>query len=376
MRVLLAVDKFKGTLTAAEVSAHLATPIARAGIKVESTPLADGGDGTVDAVISAGFTEQRSEVTGPLGQAITARWAVHGATAVVESAEASGLAVMIGRGRQPNVDTARNASSIGTGELIAAAVAAGARTVVLGVGGSATTDGGLGLLMGLGAVVCDADGRRIESPHGVLGRAAAVDLELARRRLDGVRLVVAGDVENPLTGKRGAAAVFGPQKGADDDLVAQLDAELENLAELLDPMGAVRDVPGAGAAGGMGFAALLLGAQLVSGADYILDLTGFDDALSRADAVITGEGRFDTQTLEGKGPAVVMERARTAGIPVFAVCGSADPDVSREALAGLFQLTERAPVEQAMSDPGTVLEAVGAEAARAITCRRRRSSCG
>lgn len=370
MRALIAVDKFKGTLTAAQVTDHLRPALEEAGIRVDATPLADGGDGTLEAAQAAGFSLHEVPVTGPLGGTVRSRWALRGERAIIEMAEASGLALMQRQGGTVEPATARAATSVGTGELIAHAVKAGARSIVLGLGGSATTDGGIGMLMGLGAVVHDVRGQRVDDPRGALSRAAAVDLSPALRLLDGVELTVACDVDNPLTGPRGAAAVFGPQKGADTRTVQDLDAQ---LAEFAQTVGAVEtaELAGAGAAGGMGFAALLLGAQMESGADLVLDLTGFDSALAEADVVITGEGRFDVQTLSGKGPAVVIERARQAGLPVFLVCGSADSDVPRAGLAGLFQLTDKAPVEQAMSDPGPVLTAVADDLAAAVLSRLR-----
>lgn len=371
MRALIAVDKFKGTLTAAEVTDHLRPVLESAGVTVDATPLADGGDGTLEAAQAAGFSLRAAEVTGPLGGTVSARWALRGTRAIIEMAEASGLALLQRQGGTVEPAAARNATSMGTGELIGHAVAAGARSIVLGLGGSANTDGGIGMLMGLGAVVHDARGQRVRDPRGALAHAATVDLSTPLRLLDGVELTMACDVDNPLTGPRGAAAVFGPQKGADAQAVEDLDSQLREFAHKLgDADTAAR--AGAGAAGGTGFAALLLGARMESGADLILDLTGFDAALAQADVVITGEGRFDVQTLSGKGPAVVIERAQRADLPVFVVCGSADSEVSHAGLAGLFQLTDKAPVEQAMSDPGPVLTAVADDLAEAVLSFRYR----
>lgn len=370
MRALIAVDKFKGTLTAAQVTDHLRPVLEGAGIRVDATPLADGGDGTLEAARAAGFSLHEAPVTGPLGGTVTAQWALRGEQAIIEMAEASGLALLQRQGGSVDPASARAATSVGTGELIAHAVKAGARSIVLGLGGSATTDGGLGMLMGLGAVVFDAHGQRVDDPRGALGRATEVDMSGPLQLLDGIELTVACDVDNPLTGERGAAAVFGPQKGADEQTVEELDVQLAEFARLLKAQDTA-GLAGAGAAGGMGFAALVLGARMESGADLVLDLTGFDKALAEADVVITGEGRFDVQTLSGKGPAVVIDRAHRADLPVFVVCGSADPDVPREGLAGLFQLTDKAPVEQAMSAPGPVLTAVAGDLAAAVlSCLR------
>lgn len=366
MRILIAADKFKGTLTAAQVAGHLSGPLSAAGHAVDCVPIADGGDGTVAAAVAAGLSAQGAEATGPLGAPVTAHWARSGATAVIELAEASGLALV----SESTATTALRASSTGTGELIRAALEAGCTRIVVGVGGSACTDGGAGLLQALGAELTAADGAGLQPGGGALPSLATADLEPARALLaaHGARLVLASDVDNPLLGSAGAAAVYGPQKGAGPAEVAALDAGLARLADLLDPAGELRGRPGAGASGGVGFALLTLGAEQVSGASYVMDLAGFDAALRQAELVVTGEGRFDAQTLSGKGPGAVVRAARAAGIPVWMVCGGSEVSAAQARAAGLsgvLALTDEAPLAAALADPGPLL----AGAARRLAAR-------
>lgn len=231
VRVLIAADKFKGSLTAVQVADHVTAGIRRArpGAVVAALPVADGGEGTVDAALAAGFEERRVEVTGPLGIPVTARFALRQGTAVVEMAQASGLARLPAGTFAP-----LTATSHGTGELIAAALDAGARTIVLGVGGSACTDGGAGMLTALGAALLDADGDPVAQGGGPLRELVSADLSGLDGRLRSVEIVLASDVDNPLTGPKGAAAVYGPQKGADPADVEALDAALEHFALTLE----------------------------------------------------------------------------------------------------------------------------------------------
>lgn len=368
MRILLACDKFKGTLTSPEVHARLAPALSAAGHTVDSVPIADGGDGTVDAAVYAGFTRHTAEVTGPLGTTVTAVWAESSGTAVIEMAQASGLAlVSADSGSDPGADTALTATSAGTGELIATALDAGCTEIVLGVGGSATTDGGAGMLTALGVRLLDEAGDPIP-PGGVgLERLARVDTTGLHPGLrEGTaHVILASDVENPLIGPRGAAAVYGPQKGAGPAEVVRLDRALERFAALV-PDGAHHAArTGSGAAGGMGFGAFaLLGAASVPGADYVLDLVGFGRALGTAEVVVTGEGRFDEQTLSGKGPGAVIAAARDAGLPAHVVCGSSEipaDQASALGLAGIHSLTDLAPIADCLADPGPLLERLAAE---------------
>lgn len=332
--MLCAPNAFKGTLTAQAAAAAMAAGVRAAGAEAVEVPVADGGDGTLDVLLAAAGPSGRlteHEVTGPLGASVRARlgW-LDDTTAVVEMAEAAGLR-LLGDGRPD----ALAATSRGAGELITAALEGGARRVVVGVGGSATTDGGMGMLEALGARFLDASGAELLPGGGALTRLERVDLGGLEPRLRGATLSVAADVRNPLSGPDGAAYVFAPQKGATESEVAVLDAGLTRLAAVAErDLGAagLADRPGTGAAGGAAFALALLGAELVAGAALVCDLVGLDAALPGCALVLTGEGRLDAQTSFGKAPAEVAERARRAGVPCAVIAGSVlDP------LGGLFQ---------------------------------------
>ncbi|MER7703186.1 glycerate kinase [Kitasatospora sp. NPDC097605] len=319
--VVVAPDKFKGTLEAAEAAARIAAGIRRAvpGVEVRELPVADGGEGTLAAALAAGFARVPAEVDGPTGLPVDGAFAVRGDTAVVELAQAAGLARLPGGRPAPLV-----AGTYGVGQLIGRALGGGARRIVLGLGGSASTDGGAGLLQALGVSLLDGDGAELPSGGAALRRLARIDPGPLARTLEGVEVIVACDVDNPLLGPRGAAAVYGPQKGASGEDLAVLE---EGLTRFADVVGAavgrdVRDAPGAGAAGGVGFAALaLLGATVRPGIDFLLDLLGFEQAVRGARLVVTGEGCLDAQTLHGKAPAGVAAAAVAAGVPVAAVAG-------------------------------------------------------
>lgn len=286
-------------------------------------PVADGGDGTLGVLIAAHPATARVDVVdvrGPAGRRRRARlgWLDPG-TAVVEMAEAVGLR-LLGRRRDP-----MGASSHGAGQLIAAALERGATRIIVGVGGSASTDAGAGILAALGARVLDGAGRVLPPGGGSLAQVAGVDLSGLDQRLRRCRVEVAVDVRSPLYGAAGAARVFAPQKGADEAQVAMLDAGLRRFAAVLERATGRADLasePGAGAAGGAAFGLAALGAVLVGGASLICDEVGLDAALAGADLVLTGEGRLDSQTRAGKAPAEVALRARRAGVPCVAVCGS------------------------------------------------------
>lgn len=369
-RVLIAADKFKGSLTAVQVAEHVAAGLraVRPDLAVESLPVADGGDGTVDAAVAHGFERREVRVTGPLGRPVTAAYALGGATAVVEMAEASGL------GHLPaGVFAPLTATTYGTGELLRAALDAGARRIVLGVGGSATNDGGAGMLAALGARFAGADGAPVAPGGGPLGGLAAADLSGLDARLAETEVVLAGDVDNPLTGPRGAAAVYGPQKGATEAEVATLDAALAHFARVLEGTVGPRAAeyarsPGAGAAGGVGFGALVgLGAAFRPGIDVMLDVLGFAEALQRADLVITGEGSLDGQTLHGKAPVGVAQAARARGIEVVAVCGRLELGRGELTAAGIrraYALTDLEPdPARCMAEAGPLLERVARQLA-------------
>lgn len=374
MRVVVAPDKFRGTLEAAEVADALAAGLlsARPDLDVRCCPVADGGEGTLAAALANGWQAVTVPVTGPLGERHTAAFArgeLDGApAALVELAAASGLPLLpIDPSGRPVTDPLR-ATSAGTGDLIRAALDAGCATIVLGIGGSACTDGGAGLLGALGAEFLDADGAPVPPGGGGLGILAAVDLSGIDPRIARTRFVVACDVDNPLTGPRGSAAVFAPQKGATAAQVALLDANLGRLVDVLAGAlgpaardGAVR--PGAGAAGGVGYAAMtVLGAEPRPGIDVVLELVGLDALIAGANLVITGEGSLDAQSLGGKTPIGVARTAAAHGVPVMVVSGRCmlTPDAVRGAgfVAGLA-LADIDPV-RCFTDTAAMLTELGA----------------
>jgi glycerate kinase len=362
--ILFAPDSFKGSLTSVQVATALATGWSR-GRPDDTTwlcPLADGGEGTLEAIAAAGgWRWQSADVHDPLGRPITARWLLveDGSRAVIEMAEASGLSRVA-----PGERDAIAATSIGTGEAIRAALDAGVRSIMLGIGGSATTDGGAGLLRGLGAAA-DRD-----SP--------AADLGGLEPRLAGVDIAVACDVTNPLLGPLGAAAVYGPQKGATAAEVVELDRRLARFADVLEAAAGVevRDEPGAGAAGGVGFALLAIGPRcrsfaLQPGVELLMGATGFDVRLADADLVVTGEGRVDAQTAYGKTALGVARRAGEAGVPCIAVGGGVEI-AGIEALAAIgtvaVPVMERPEtVEAAMASGTAPLERCGERLARLVS---------
>jgi glycerate 2-kinase len=360
VHVLVAPDKFKGTLTASEVAARVTAGIAAVApeVPVREVPVADGGDGTVDAALAAGFTRVPVRAQGPVGKPVDTAFALRDGVAVVEMADVSGLRLLPRDGL-----AALEASSYGTGEVIAAALDHGCHTVLLGIGGSASTDGGAGLLTALGARLVDADGAELALGGAALARLARLELDGLHPKLASTAVVVASDVDNPLLGPNGAAAVYGPQKGADPDDVALLDAALAHWADVLDAATgtALRDRPGAGAAGGVGYGALAaLGAELKPGIDMVLELVGFADALPGARLVVTGEGSLDEQTLSGKAPAGVAAAAVAAGIPVVTVSGRLALRPEQLAAAGVKQAYALTDIEQdlarCLAEPGPLLE--------------------
>jgi glycerate kinase len=367
-RVLLAPDKFKGTLTAAQVAGHLETGLRSVLADVETVvvPVADGGDGTLAAAEAAGFTLVPLTASGPTGMPCPSRWGRRGTEAVVELAEVSGLAQLPGGRLQPLTATSR-----GTGELIGAALDAGATRIVVGIGGSACTDGGVGLLQALGARVTSRSGFEVGPGGAGLQEAHRLDLAGLHPGLASAELVVACDVDNPLTGARGAAAVYGPQKGAGPGDVELLDSALARWADLVAAATGTdrRATPGAGAAGGVGFALLsVLGARTRPGAELVFELTGLADAVSTADLVVTGEGSLDAQTLHGKAPAAVAALARDKGIRSVAVAGQvllSPAELAGAGFAAAYALVDEALTRQeAMDAPGPLLERIGARIAR------------
>ena len=366
--VVVACDKFKGSLTARGVIEAITAGVAdaRPGTDVRPVVVADGGEGTLEAALAAGYRRVPVTVSGPTGERVASAYAERDGVAVVEMADACGL------GRLPGgVPAPMTASSRGLGEVVLAALDAGVREIVLGIGGSASTDGGAGMLTALGARLLDATGAPVGRGGGGLGDLAAVDLHGMHPRLAEASVTVACDVDNPLLGARGAAVVFGPQKGADAAQVAELDA---NLARLADIVGAQRGHehaprPGAGAAGGVGWAALaVLGAGMRAGIELVLDLAGFDAVLDGARLVITGEGTLDEQSLLGKAPVGVARAARRAGVPVVAVCGRSLLTPAEAAEVGIEAVYSLADLEPdpavSMREAAPLLRRLAARVAR------------
>jgi glycerate kinase len=362
-RVVVAPDKFKGSLTAAAVAARVAAGLARAGFagEIEALPVADGGDGTVAAAVSAGFRRVELGVRGPVGKNVTASYALLGDTAVIEAAQACGLTLLAPDSLAPLTATSR-----GVGELILTASRMGAKRIVLGVGGVATTDGGAGLLQALGARLTDDKGRELPPGGAALARLAALDLSRLRD-LGGAEILLASDVDNPLLGPAGAATVYGPQKGASAAEVRLLEAGLRRWADVTEAAAgrpaAFRDAPGAGAAGGIGFAALLfLGARMRPGIELLLELASFGARLDRARLVITGEGSLDRQTLHGKAPVGVARAAAAhrPAVPVVAVAGrcTLTPDELRAVgIARAYALSDLEPdVGRSIANAGPLVE--------------------
>jgi glycerate kinase len=363
MRILIAPDKFKGSLTAVEAAAAIAEGALRVYPDAVTTqfPVADGGEGTLEAAVAAGYEERLNAVVGPILAPIGAAWALRkdksgATTAVIETAQASGLAHM-----EPTPENSLRAHSYGCGQLIAAALDAGATEIVLGVGGSAMTDGGSGALRALGLKPLDAAGNVVPLGGGSLADAVSLDVTELDPRLTAVRFRIAVDVQSPLYGTTGAAHVFGRQKGADDDAIEKLDAGLRNWASLLrEATGRDVNVPGAGAAGG--FPASFLAftqATLEGGFALVAALTGLAEKLADADLVITGEGSMDSQSLTGKAPIALAEAARERGIPVVAVAGRilvTPEELAEHGVVAAAQLLDVAPSPQeAMSDAGKYL---------------------
>ncbi|AFU01208.1 glycerate kinase [Nocardia brasiliensis] len=364
---VLAPDKFKGSLTAPEVAAHLATGLRRVrpDLPLVTMPVADGGDGTVDAVVESGFVRFQTSVTGPLGLPVAASFAMRGEAAVIELAEASGLRRLPLR---PTFHTAMTATSYGTGELIRAAARRGARQVVLGLGGSACTDGGVGMMSALGVRFLDEHDRELPPGAAALSRLARID---AADMLQ-VPVIVASDVDNPLLGPRGAAQVYGPQKGARPREVDELEWGLARLASIVerDVGAAVAQRPGAGAAGGVGYAALaFLGATVRPGIELILELMSFTEKVQGARLVITGEGSLDPQTLHGKAPVGVARAAASASVPVVAVAGQralTDEQLRGAHIEAAYALTDLEPdPEVCIAQAGPLLEQLAGELAGA-----------
>ena len=370
MKIVIAPDSFKESLSAPDVAQAIGQGWLSVYPKAEivSCPMADGGEGTVDAVLAATGGERRElTVQGPLGSPVKAHWGwLADRTAVIEMAAASGLHWVPSDQRD-----ARVTSSYGTGELIRAALDAGAERIILGLGGSATNDGGSGLLRALGVRFLDAEGGDLPEGGAALATLERIDLSALDARLQQVQVEVAADVDNPLCGPRGASAVFGPQKGASPEQVEELDAALAQLGSVVtQALGEdFTQVPGVGAAGGLGFAAkAFFGAGFRPGIELVAELSGLSDAVQGADLVITGEGRLDAQSLHGKTPMGVAKVARAAGVPVIALAGSLGEGYEQVREVGIDAAFSLAPgpmtLQQACAEAAGQLQARAADIAR------------
>jgi glycerate 2-kinase len=367
MRIVVAPDSYKGSVSAMGVADAMERGIHKvfAGAVVRKIPIADGGEGTVESMVGAtGGTLLSTQVTGPLGERVAAQWGIlgDGKTAVIEMAAASGLPLVA-----KDKLNVRIATSRGTGELILAALDAGLRKIIIGIGGSATNDGGTGMARALGIRFLGADGHELPEGGAALAQLARIDTAGLDRRIAETELIVACDVDNPLCGTRGASAVFGPQKGASPAIVAELDSALAHFAQVArEATGRdVADFPGAGAAGGLGAGLMFFTpAKLRPGVEIVLEAVGFAEAVSTADFVITGEGRTDFQTAFGKAPVGVAKVAKTRGIPVFCLSGGLGQganNVLEQGIDAVMSICDRPlTLEECMRD-GTELIEAGAE---------------
>ncbi|AGB21925.1 glycerate kinase [Mycobacterium sp. JS623] len=367
--VVIAPDKFKGSLTAAEAAEAISMGLRRGDPTLTTVhcPIADGGDGTLGTVLAAGFERIPVYAKGPTGQIVHTAYARSGKAAVVEMAEICGLQRLPGGTPAP-----MTASSRGLGEVVVQALDHGCRDIIIGVGGSASTDGGAGFLTALGATVRNQHGIRLQAGTPV-GEAAHLDLTALHPDIACASFILASDVDNPLYGPLGAASVYAPQKGASPDQVLELDRGLRRWADIVERETEVdyRTAAGAGAAGGVGFAALaVLGAQMQPGIDVIIDRIELDSHLLGACAVVTGEGSLDRQSLRGKAAIGVCRRASTHGIPTFAIAGVSaltPAEANAAGFAGVYALSDLEPdPARSMSHAAELLAKVGERLAPAL----------
>jgi glycerate kinase len=379
MKVLVAPDKFKGTLSALQAARAIERGVraVRPDATVDLAPMADGGEGTVEALVAATEgTYREARVTGPLGDPIEARFGLlgDGRTAVIEMAAASGLVLIPSEKRDPMRATTR-----GTGELLLAAIEAGARRVILGIGGSATNDGGAGLGQALGFRLLDASGHELEPGGGALGQLDRIDSTGRSRALEGVEIAVACDVDNPLCGPKGASAVYGPQKGATPEMIDELDRNLGHFAEIVErDLGrSIRDLPGAGAAGGLGggLAAFASG-RIEPGVTLVIRAVGLADRLRDADLCLTGEGAIDASSAFGKTAVGVARLAHSFDCPTIALAGTLGEGaeaVLDQGIDAYFSICPRPiSMEEATSQAAQLLELAAAQAVRAFLAGQRR----
>lgn len=373
MRILVAPDSFKGSVSALGVALAMARGIHTVFPEAEvvQVPIADGGEGTVEALVAAtGGRLLHTEVRGPLGEPVRAQWGVSGdgSTAYIEMAAASGLPLVPEDRRDPRIT-----STFGTGELLKAALDAGLRKVVIGIGGSATNDGGSGLARALGVRFLDGAGAELPEGGSALARLERIDLTGLDARLGATTLLVACDVDNPLCGPRGASAIYGPQKGATPAMVAELDAALAHFARLATTATgrAIADQPGAGAAGGLGAGLLFFTpASLRPGVAIVLETTAFEALVQGADLVVTGEGNTDAQTAMGKAPVGVAAVARRHGVPVICLSGGLGVGAEDVLALGIGALASSVPgpmtLEACMAQGEVMIEAAAARVCRLL----------
>ncbi|MGL6246518.1 glycerate kinase [Pseudomonas sp.] len=380
MKIVIAPDSFKDSLSAQGVADAIALGLAQVwpDAQLVKCPMADGGEGTVESILAACEGQlRRTQVRGPLGVAVDAAWGwlPQSHTAIIEMAEASGLQLV-----PPGQRDACISSTFGTGELICAALDAGAQRVILAIGGSATNDAGAGAMQALGVKLLDAHGQTLAPGGLALAQLAQIDLSAIDPRLANVRFDIAADVNNPLCGPHGASAIFGPQKGASPEQVRQLDAALGHFAEqCAQALGKdVQDEPGSGAAGGLGFAAkAFLEAQFKAGVEVVAELVGLADAVKGADLVITGEGRFDAQTLRGKTPFGVARIAQGQVVPVIVIAGTLGEgyqELYAHGIDAAFALASGPmTLEQACADAPRLLQDRASDIARVWRMARRKT---
>jgi len=376
MRIVIAPDSFKGSVSALCVAEAMARGVLEVfpGADVRKVPIADGGEGTVEALVSAtGGQLKTAQVSGPLGETRTAQWGVLGdaRTAVIEMAAASGLPLVPAGQRDPRITC-----TYGTGELIRAALDTGLRRIIVGIGGSATNDGGSGMARALGAHFIADDGSQLPPGGGALARLSRIDITELDPRLLETEIMVACDVDNPLCGPRGASAVFGPQKGATAEMVQELDRALGHFADCARAASGrdVATLAGAGAAGGLGAGLMFFTpARLKPGVAIVLDAVGFVELVKDAAFVITGEGRTDFQTAYGKAPVGVARVAKQFGVPVFCISGGlgdgAD-DVLAQGIDAIMSICKRPlSLEECMQDAEALIEEAAVRLCRIIKVR-------
>jgi glycerate 2-kinase len=329
MKIVVAPDSFKGSLTALEVSDAIEKGIREIFPEAEviKIPMADGGDGTVECLVNAtGGEILKEKVIGPLGDKVLAHYGFLGdkKTAVIEMAAASGLTLVPENKRDPLITT-----TYGTGQLIKAALNQGCRKMIIGIGGSATNDGGAGMVQALGVKLLDQEGKEVGFGGGELKKIVKIDISCMDNRLSDIKVLVASDVNNPLCGPQGASKIYGPQKGATPETIEELDESLAYFAELIkrDLNKDVKDIPGAGAAGGLGASLMaFLNAEIRSGIEIIIEIVKLEQNIKEADLVITGEGKIDSQTIYGKAPVGVAKIAKKYNVPVVAVAAIIEED--------------------------------------------------